>query len=193
VTITERKTAGMRRVQSEALDLFEARGFSSVTIEEIAAAAGTSAPTVYRHFGSKERIVFWDEYDPLLFAAIAERLPALPVLEAIAEALIVSLDRVYAEDAARILRRVRMIRTEPALTTAAAANLAQMKRALAQLLAHACDDELEADVMSGAVLAALEAAVDHWARRDGKVPLRTLLRSAFRRLRKLGTTRRSGT
>lgn len=176
----------MRRVQSEALDLFEARGFARVTIEEIAAAARVSAPTVYRHFGTKEQIVFWDEYDPLLFTAIGERLPRMPVLDAVGDALVASLDKIYAQDAARILRRVHLIRSEPALSAAGAANSAQMRRALAQLLAPACDDPLEAEVVAGAVLVALEAAVNHWADKRGKTPLRTVLRSALHRLRKLG-------
>jgi AcrR family transcriptional regulator len=191
VTLTlreDKRREAMRRVQAEALELFETRGFDSVTIEQIAAAARVSPPTVYRHFGTKERIVLWDEYDPPLFAAIAERLPERPVLNAIGDALVVALDKIYSEDATRILRRVRMVRSEPALSAANVAVLSEMKRGLAQVLAHSCADELEADVTAGAVVAALEAAVEHWARRNGKTPLRTLLRSAFRRLRKLGVT-----
>ena len=55
-------------MQQVALDLFEQRGFAAVGVEEIARAAGVGPATVYRHFGSKERIVLWDDYDPLLLA-----------------------------------------------------------------------------------------------------------------------------
>ena len=54
----------MYRIQSVALDLFEARGFEDVTVEEIAEASEVSPSSVYRYFGTKEQIVLWDEYDP---------------------------------------------------------------------------------------------------------------------------------
>src|SRR5688572_21914373 len=90
-----RRSQTMRRVQEAALDLFERRGFDEVRIEEIAAASEVSSATIYRHFGTKERIVLWDEYDPMLEAAIAERLPGAAPLPAVREALVASLDRVY--------------------------------------------------------------------------------------------------
>ncbi|HEY7594201.1 MAG TPA: helix-turn-helix domain-containing protein, partial [Actinophytocola sp.] len=40
----------MRTIQEQALDLFDARGFDAVTIEEIAAAAEVSPSSVYRYF-----------------------------------------------------------------------------------------------------------------------------------------------
>lgn len=40
------------------MELFAARGFSAVTIAEVAAAAGVSVQTVYNHFASKEELFF---------------------------------------------------------------------------------------------------------------------------------------
>lgn len=42
-----------RRILDVATELMTASGFHPVAIDEIAAQAGTSRPTVYRHFGSK--------------------------------------------------------------------------------------------------------------------------------------------
>ena len=53
----------MRTIQERALDLFDARGFDAVTIEEIAAAAEVSPSSVYRYFGTKEGLVVADEFD----------------------------------------------------------------------------------------------------------------------------------
>src|SRR5664279_5481895 len=55
----------MRTIQESALDLFDARGFDAVTIEEIAAAAEVSPSSVYRYFGTKEGLLVADEFDSM--------------------------------------------------------------------------------------------------------------------------------
>jgi AcrR family transcriptional regulator len=117
-----RRLEAMRRVQEVALGLFEERGYAGVTVEEIATRAEVGAATVYRNFGTKERLVLWDEYDPMLLSAISERLGALGPLEATREGLIASLDEVYGEDRERILRRARLIEETPPLEAAMAAD-----------------------------------------------------------------------
>lgn len=47
-----------RRLEEIALPLFDERGYDAVTVEQLAAAAGVSAMTVYRHVGSKASLVF---------------------------------------------------------------------------------------------------------------------------------------
>ncbi|MCA9676367.1 MAG: TetR family transcriptional regulator, partial [Myxococcales bacterium] len=120
----------MRRVQAAALDLFEARGYDAVTIEDIARAAEVSAPTVYRNFGSKERIVLWDEYDPSLLDDVAARLATAPPLAAVRDALEAALDRIYADDRDRIPRRTRLLMRHPALRAASAGDQTGFRDAL---------------------------------------------------------------
>jgi AcrR family transcriptional regulator len=181
-----KKLEMMRHVQWTALELFDARGFDAVTIDEIAQAAVVSAPTIYRHFLTKEGVVLWDEYDPMLFRTLEERLREVTLLEAVRDAVIRPLDRVYAGDAARILRRATLVHAHPALRAATSANLREMRCTLGRIFfeSGACRDELEADVVAGATVSSLEIAIEHWARAKGKVPLRRFVDQALRRLRR---------
>ena len=46
------------RIEQVALELFRARGFDHVTVEDVCGRAGVSPATFYRHFGTKDAVVF---------------------------------------------------------------------------------------------------------------------------------------
>jgi AcrR family transcriptional regulator len=175
----------MREVQGAALDLFEANGYDAVSVEAIAAAAGVSAPTVYRHFGTKERIVLWDDYDPDLLASIAAEAPQRGPLAAIEAGLIVALDRIYDADARLVLRRARLVGATPMLRIANAPVLAETRAALGAVLVLSYPrlSEGRAELLASVVVIALETAVNRWVDERGRAPLRTHFREAFEDLR----------
>lgn len=105
-------------IEIVALGLFEARGIGEVTVEEIAAEAGISPRTFYRHFASKDDIfqVRIDQRSKALRAALAERPTDESPVRSLREALV----RVVATEDALLLRRwMVLVESSPVLVRAA--------------------------------------------------------------------------
>ncbi len=62
------------RIEETALELFRTRGFDHVTVEDVCAEAGVAPATFYRHFGTKEEVVF--AYQAGFTAALGRALDA---------------------------------------------------------------------------------------------------------------------
>jgi AcrR family transcriptional regulator len=77
------------RLRQAALDLYQERGFDQVTTAEIAARAGVTERTFYRHFADKREVLFGDEQVLLeiLLTSIAEAPEALAPLPTLIRAL----------------------------------------------------------------------------------------------------------
>jgi AcrR family transcriptional regulator len=60
------------RIEDTALRLFGTQGFDRVTVEEVCAEAGVAPATFYRHFGTKEQVVFayQDDFSAALIRAL---------------------------------------------------------------------------------------------------------------------------
>lgn len=185
-----RKIETMRQVQLRALELFEARGFDTVTIEDVARTTLVSAPTIYRHFGTKEGLVLWDEYDPVLLQTLRDCLRENVIDEAIRMAIVRPLSRIYAVEASRILRRVRLVENHLTLRAAVASNLRELRSEMARvfLSSGVCRKSLEAHVIAGATVTALEVATEHWAQAEGKQPLYVFIERSLRFLRRFAET-----
>src|SRR5918998_3166994 len=78
-----KKRAARESIAATARRLFAARGFDSVTVAEIAAAADVSEKTVFNHFATKEDLAFAGREEGIsqFVAAIAERPPSSSVLD----------------------------------------------------------------------------------------------------------------
>ena len=114
-----------------ALELFDRHGYGAVTIETIAKEAEVGTASVYRYFGTKDRIVTWDEADEGQVARLLEDIAAGPLDEALRRFAAV-LDAADGEMRKRTLARMSLIASEPALAAQAALNSARFGAAVAE-------------------------------------------------------------
>ncbi len=156
------------RLVEAAFELFDERGFDDTTVEDIAARAGVGRTTFFRHYGSKEAVIF-PAHDDLL-ERIAERLSASAAATrdvAVVEAARIVL-RHYVAEGDRAQRRYRLITSVPALRDREMAGLRQYQRLFAAALTsrwpHDDDGTLRAELMASAVVAAHNHVLRGWLR-----------------------------
>lgn len=160
----ERTRQGILRA---ALDLFEEQGYTETTTAQIAAAAGVSEMTVFRHFASKDRLLLDDPYDPVIAAAVGAQPSQLPPLARVAAGLRAAWRTLPEPESEDVRRRLRIAVRTPSLAGAMRANTRATEEAVADALTAAGTDRGVARIAAAAGLAALTAALLEWAQADG--------------------------
>ncbi|WP_051732267.1 TetR/AcrR family transcriptional regulator [Kitasatospora phosalacinea] len=155
----ERKKAATRRaIADAALRLFLERGYDEVGIREIADAADVSTTTLFKHFPSKEALVFDEEADleADLLAAVRERAPGQSVPAALREHALRH-RRAAADGDPRFTAFIGLVDSTPALSSYHQAMWLRHTAALAAVIAE--ESGLPADDPACTALAhfALEA------------------------------------
>lgn len=165
VAIGERKRRAIRGELSEvALGLLTDRDFDSLTIEQIAEAAGISRRTFFRYFGSKEDVVFafLDQWAVRLGADIVAR----PVQENPVTAVQNSFRQLTAAYNDRALALVRVVRETPSLREAERINREHLRiavvNALAMRLGFDAENDMRPQILATIAFAPLDAAMFAW-------------------------------
>lgn len=189
-TLRERnRLATMRETQALALRRFREKGFDVVTVAEIASELGMAASTVYRHFGTKENLVLWDEHDPAVEAELEARLGHGPPFLAIRDALVAGLAPHYEEHSAQVREKIEFIYATPALHGPAVADDYRIRLELAEALRSLGSPAVRraASILAGASVLAMNAAIEAWVLDGGDTPLAGHLQEAFGTLTRLET------
>jgi AcrR family transcriptional regulator len=173
-----------------ALRLFAERGFAETTVEEIADAADMSSRTFFRHFASKEAVVFADEVirRDIWVAALRERPADEPVLLSVREASLFLADDYSPE---RDFFRFELARKNPSVGAQWIQMGATWEGVLAEeisgRLALASRFDVTARTLAASAMAAWRVALDNWAFERGRESLRTYVDRSFTVLARLGS------
>ncbi|WP_242010046.1 TetR/AcrR family transcriptional regulator [Acetobacter conturbans] len=167
-----------------AMRLLSEKGFEETTVDEIAAAAGISRRTLFRHFPTKADIVtaWTQKMTDILTSHVDEGRPDLCVQDVICAALEAVVPHM-AKTRAEALAFVRLIERTPGLRSVSLQKYAQWEESLASvILDHlplSDDRPLAARVAARSGIAAFRTAVDEWIRVKGRIGLVSILRHVF--------------
>jgi len=180
--LRERKKQKTREaIQREAMRLIGKQGYEQTTIEQIAAAVEISPSTFFNYFPSKEDLVLYDAYDPVIVELLAKRPPAEPISVSM-RAVLETMGGIFERDRNIILARGRLWFEVPALRARMWEQLDAAQILMSTVIAERSgrdpeDFEIRVVVMI-LVTAALEA-MREWLKRDGEGSFMELVNQAL--------------
>jgi AcrR family transcriptional regulator len=155
----------LRRV---ALARFARKGFANVTVTELAREAGVTERTFFRHFPTKEAVLFQDYETQLEW--LAEALVQRPASESLFDAVLASVET-FPHDL-EVVRQAAIARAELISADRIAAHLRVVQSSFAGVLTEFVKTrypqvpnlDLVAEVAGSTLAAALVVAVENWGR-----------------------------
>jgi AcrR family transcriptional regulator len=152
-----------RRLQIAALDLYRKQGYEAVTAADIAAAAGVTERTFFRHFPDKRDVLFYNQtaFRTALAKAIAD-VPGAPtplaVLRQASRAVVPTLEEIrpFAQP------RWELVAATPALRERELTNFALLQDVSAEALMARGVPERQATLAAQVGVAALGQAIRDW-------------------------------
>ena len=194
-SLRERKKLATRRaLQRVALDLVAQRGYSRVTVEDIADAAEVSPRTFFNYFPSKDAALLGS--DPERIEALRQRLVDEPAtkspLEALRSVFVAEVRRLSDElaelggEPAEWLCRMKLAQVDPHLRAAQATHLTLVERALVSGLAQRLGADPGRDpypvLLASTTIGLMRGVISTWASLGDAVALDVLTDSAFQAL-----------
>jgi AcrR family transcriptional regulator len=170
------KQSARDRLAEAAFALFAERGYEQTSIDDITERAGLGRTTFFRHYRSKEDVIFPDH--DLLLAQIGERLRTSSnstALLAVSDAVRLVLKH-YVEEGDLARRRYALTSGVPALRDREIASVARYQRLFREFIADWMGDPAEpaplrAELMAAAVVSAHNHVLRRWLRGESPDPM----------------------
>ena len=160
------------RLTDAALELFAEHGFRNVTVADVASYAGVTERTFYRHFATKEDVLFSDSEEilTLLLNAIDATPESSPAADALRNAT-GALAAAFQGERAHHRRRVKVVASDPQLVERDLLKQQAWSETIAARLRARGTSAVRATVLATAVTAAFRAAYAQWATDRAARPL----------------------
>src|SRR5271156_793002 len=160
-----RRRSTHEALRRAALKSFACKGFANVTVTELAREAGVTERTFFRHFPTKEAVLFQDYETQLEW--LAEALTQRPPSESLFDAVLASV-AAFPHDL-EVVRQAATARAELISADRIASHLRVVQSSFADVLTEFVksrnpDVDLAAEVAGSALAAALVVAVENWGR-----------------------------
>jgi AcrR family transcriptional regulator len=167
IGLRERKKQKTKEaIQRVALRLFDKNGYDETTIEDIAAAVEVSPSTFFNYFPTKEDVVQFDAYDPVVLNMLQQQPRGTP-LSVVLRRVLEPLGEVFRRDREILVTRARLVLEVPELRGRIWEEIersqALMTAALAQQTGRDPDD-FELRVTVRVLIAAMWEAFVEWSR-----------------------------
>lgn len=165
----QRRRSTHEALRRAALKCFAHKGFANVTVTELAREAGVTERTFFRHFPTKEAVLFQDYETQLEW--LAEALAQRPSSESLFDAVSASV-AAFPHDL-EVVRQAATARAELITAERIAGHLRVVQSSFARVFTDfvrkrnpgIANIDLAAEVAGSALAAALVAAVESWGRK----------------------------
>ncbi|HEX6351308.1 MAG TPA: TetR family transcriptional regulator [Candidatus Dormibacteraeota bacterium] len=177
------------RLEEAALALYSERGFDQTTVEEIAARAGLTKRTFFRHFVDKREVLFGGgDIEGVVVRAIQSAPPAEGALESVSRGL-EALGAVLDEQGEPAARRIRIVRASPELWERQLIKFASLAQAVARALRARGVGDPAAILAAESGITALRVASDRWIEDTKTQSLQRLVTESIAELRAIASPR----
>jgi len=151
-----------RRLQQAAFELYTERGYDQTTVAQIAARAGLTERTFFRHFADKREVLF--DGGDLFNAAVVDGVDAAPAAVAVLDAVTAGIEAAGSVFPAVeiVRRRGALVAANPELRERELIKLAALEAALAGALRRRSVPDTAAELAAAAGVALLRIAVARW-------------------------------
>jgi AcrR family transcriptional regulator len=176
-----------RRLQEAALELYQDGGYDRTTAAQIAAKAGVTGRTFFRHFADKREVLFGGEeqFAAALTGAIIDAPQGLGPLETLFHAFR-TVEPIFVENRSFSTRRQMVIASNPALQERAQTKRQALTATVVSALVQRAVPQRLARLAAQLGMAALNTAVSGWFE-SGSTDLGSHVAQAFEDVRALSS------